>query len=72
MTIIACFREDFATAWMNLGIVLSALKKYKESEKSYLTALSHRSKYPDCLYNLGVLVGKLKINEATMKIISLN
>lgn len=53
------FRKDFATAWMNYGIVLSALKKYEESEKSYLTALSQKPKCPDCYYNLGVLVKKL-------------
>lgn len=41
---------------MNLGIVLAALKRHEESEKSYLTAISHRPKYPDCFYNLGVLV----------------
>jgi len=26
------FRKDFFMAWMNLGIVQSALKKYEESE----------------------------------------
>lgn len=41
---------------MNYGIVLSALKRYEESERSYLTALSQKPKYPDCYYNLGVLV----------------
>lgn len=46
---------------MNLGIVLSALKRYEESEKSYLTALTYRNKYPDCLYNLGVLVSNKRI-----------
>lgn len=56
------FRKDFATAWMNLGIVQSALKKYRESEKSYFTALRHRKKYPDCYYNLGVLVSILLRN----------
>ena len=61
------FREDFATAWMNLGIVLSALKRYNESEESYSMALSHRTKYPDCLYNLGVLVSGTKINLKNLK-----
>ena len=41
---------------MNLGITLSSLKKYKESEQSYMKALTYRTKYPDCYYNLGVLV----------------
>ena len=50
------YRNDFATAWMNLGIVLSALKKYDESEQSYETALLHRPVCPDCYYNLGVSV----------------
>lgn len=53
------FRKDFSTAWMNLGIVQSALKKYEESEVSYFMALQHRSNYPDCYYNLGVLVSTL-------------
>lgn len=52
------FRKDFATAWMNLGIAQSALQRYEESEASYLTALQYRSNYPDCFYNLGVLVSK--------------
>lgn len=50
------FRKDFSTAWMNLGIVQSALKRYEESEASYFMALQYRSNYPDCYYNLGVLV----------------
>lgn len=41
---------------MNLGIVLSALKRYEESERSYETALLHRPICPDCYYNLGVSV----------------
>jgi len=53
------FRKDFSTAWMNLGIVQSALKKYEESEASYFMALEHRSNYPDCYYNLGVLVSTM-------------
>lgn len=52
------FREDFAAAWMNLGIVQSALKQDKESEASYFKALQYRSNYPDCYYNLGVYVSK--------------
>jgi Flp pilus assembly protein TadD len=49
-------RPDFAAAWMNLGIVQALLRKHKEARVSYLTALSHRRKYPDCYYNLGNLV----------------
>lgn len=44
---------------MNYGILLSALKRYDESERSYSTALSRRPYYPDCYYNLGVLVKKI-------------
>lgn len=51
-----CFRNDFSAAWMNLGIVLSASSQYKEAEKCYTTAISYRAKYPDCYYNLGLLV----------------
>lgn len=49
-------RRDFATVWMNLGIVQSALKQYEESEASYFTALQYQPIYPACYYNLGVLV----------------
>ena len=49
-------RSDFSAAWMNLGIVQAALHKYNEAETSYLTAIKHRHKYPDCFYNLGNLV----------------
>ena len=41
---------------MNLGIVKAGLKKSSEAERCYFTALTHRKKYPDCLYNLGNLV----------------
>jgi len=50
------FRNDFAAAWMNLGIVLSAQQKYNEAEVAYLTALQHRKSYPHCYFNLGNLV----------------
>lgn len=49
-------RSDFAAAWMNLGIVQALLKKHQEARTSYLTALTHRRRYPDCYYNLGNLV----------------
>lgn len=32
------------------------LKKHQLAHTSYLTALNHRRKYPDCHYNLGNLV----------------
>lgn len=51
-------RPDFAAAWMNLGIVQALLKKHPEARLSYLTALTHRRKYPDCYYNLGNLVSR--------------
>ena len=41
---------------MNLGIVKASLKKSAEAERCYFTAMKHRRKYPDCLYNLGNLV----------------
>ena len=53
-------RPDFAAAWMNLGIVQAALSKPADAEVSYVTALRHRRKYPDCYYNLGNLVSGLK------------
>lgn len=46
---------------MNLGIVYSALKQYKESEASYIKALEYRPNYPDCYYNLGILVSNIII-----------
>lgn len=52
-------RPDFAAAWMNLGIVQALLKKHEEARKSYLSALTHRRRYPDCYYNLGNLVSGL-------------
>jgi len=53
------FRKYFSTAWMNLGMVQSALKKYEESEPSYFIVLEHGSNYSDCYYNLGVLVSTM-------------
>jgi len=50
------FRPDFATAWMNLAIVQAAQQQYSTAEQSYITALTYRRRYPDCLYNLGNLV----------------
>lgn len=50
------FRNDFAAAWMNLGIVLANTGRYEESYSAYKTALRYRKKYPDCYYNLGNLV----------------
>ncbi|XP_011635956.1 transmembrane and TPR repeat-containing protein 4-like [Pogonomyrmex barbatus] len=61
------FRKDFSTAWMNLGIVQSALKKYEESEASYFTALQHRLNYPDCYYNLGILYLEQKQYDKALK-----
>jgi tetratricopeptide (TPR) repeat protein len=52
-------RPEFAAAWMNLGIVYAELGRRDEAEASYLTALQHRPKYPDCYYNLGNLVSRL-------------
>jgi len=43
---------------MNLGTVQSALKQYEDSEASYLAALRQRPNYPNCHYNLGVLVSE--------------
>ena len=45
---------------MNLGIVQAALHKYTEAESSYITAVKHRRKYPDCFYNLGNLVSVIR------------
>lgn len=53
------YRPDFSAAWMNLGIVQNSLKRFEEAEKSYLTAIKYRKKYPDCYYNLGRLVSVL-------------
>lgn len=41
---------------MNLGIVLTNLNQLEEAEYCYLKAISYRSRYPDCYYNLGNLV----------------
>jgi len=41
---------------MNLGIVQAAHQQFNAAEQSYKTALRHRRRYPDCLYNLGNLV----------------
>ena len=49
-------REEFAAAWMNLGIVQASLGKIDSAEQSYRNALLHRRKYPDCYYNLGNMV----------------
>ncbi len=49
-------RPNFAAAWMNLGIVLTALKLYSDAELSYFNAINNRHRYADCLYNLGNLV----------------
>lgn len=54
--IINLFREEFPTAWMNLGIVLASLGKYDEALLSYRKALTYRKKYATCYYNIGNLV----------------
>ena len=55
-------RPDFSSAWMNLGIVYSSMGLFNESETCYLEALKHRKRYPDCFYNLGNLVRKMRIS----------
>lgn len=65
-------RKDFAAAWNNLGITLSFLRRYRESEESYITALTYRSKYPDCYYNLGVLVSLFLQKFVLLNVASLN
>lgn len=55
---------------MNLGIVLADLNETEKAESSYLQALKHRPKYPDCYYNLGNLVNiKFALNEINLIII---
>lgn len=46
---------DFATAWMNLGIVLAAKKDFIQAKESYRNALKHRENYANCYYNMGNL-----------------
>lgn len=49
-------KPDFAAAQMNLGIVFATLKDYDAAEQSYKAALRSRTKYADCMFNLGNLV----------------
>ena len=49
-------RPSFAAAWMNLGIVLTSLKRFEEAESSFKAALQHKPSYPDCYFNLGNMV----------------
>ena len=53
----------FAAAFMNLAIVEQALGNFDQSEKDYLKALSLRTVYPDCQFNLGNLYLKTKQDE---------
>lgn len=46
---------DFATAWMNLGIVQSGLKQYSNALESYNKAIKYRKYYANCYYNMGNL-----------------
>ena len=55
-------RDEFAAAWMNLGIVKAAMKKFEEAEVCYYNAIKHRRNYPDCFYNLGNLVRVLLVS----------
>lgn len=50
------FRDEFPTAWMNLGIVLASRKKYEEALISYKNALKYRKNYATCYFNMGNLV----------------
>ncbi|KAL3846955.1 hypothetical protein ACJMK2_017895 [Sinanodonta woodiana] len=59
--------DEFAAAWMNLGIVKASLKKFQESERCYLTAIKHRRKYPDCYYNLGNLYLEQKLHAEALQ-----
>ena len=55
-------RPQFAAAWMNLGIVQAATKKFSQAEQSYQTALYHRHRYADCYFNLGNMVSGQNIS----------
>lgn len=59
------FSSDHTTAWMNLGVALSGLKKYVEAEKAFLEALKRDGKNIDVLYNLACLyIDAGRISEA--------
>lgn len=49
------FRRNFATAWMNLGIVEAALRNPTAAESHYKTALRMRPNSADTYFNLGNL-----------------
>lgn len=55
-----CLREEFPTAWMNLGIVLASQGKFDEALLSYSRALKYRRNYATCYYNIGNLVNQCK------------
>ncbi|HEY0719985.1 MAG TPA: tetratricopeptide repeat protein [Gammaproteobacteria bacterium] len=45
----------YPEAYLNQGLVLVALKRYEEAEKSYRKAIKLDNKYPEAWYNLGLL-----------------
>jgi superkiller protein 3 len=47
--------DDYPEAYLNQGLVLVALKQYKEAEESYRKAIKLNEAYPEAWYNLGML-----------------
>lgn len=46
---------EHVSAWMNMGVALSALKRHVEAENAFREALKHDEKNVDVLYNLACL-----------------
>ncbi|RMF17181.1 MAG: hypothetical protein D6761_04830 [Candidatus Dadabacteria bacterium] len=46
---------NFATGWLNRGIALRGLERYREAEQSWKRALSIRPDFPEAEYNLALL-----------------
>lgn len=57
---------NYPEAYLNLGLVYTALKNYADAEQSYRAALSQRQDYATAWYNLGLLHMRQKQTEEAL------
>lgn len=57
---------NYPEAYLNMGLVNTAMKEYAAAEKSYRKALAQREDYATAWYNLGLLNMRKKDNNAAL------
>ncbi len=63
---VAIQQGNYPEAYLNMGLVYTALKEYVLAEKSYRKALAQRKDYSTAWYNLGLLHMRQKNNTAAL------